>query len=256
MDKRFKDIGDSIKKQAPAFMEYLRIFVLDDFTYRLLLDISSQTNVYIFSGVIRNYLLGESNTRDIDIVVCNLDKLVFPVDVVNKYKLSRNSYGGIKATVDDLVIDIWDIKNTWTLLQRPSMKPTPHTLIETAFFNFSAIVYDIRRRAFVFGRDFMEFYLDKEIDVVNQLNPNIALCIVNTMYYAIKLECPVRYKLCKWIVDHYRSDYPYEQVQLSHFHRLMFTTGDIERFGSVCEEMLPTLKKHPHSHALKISDNR
>lgn len=256
MDKTFNDVRTSLIKQAPAFLEYLRQFVLDEMSFRLMMDISSKTDVYIFSGVIRNYLLGEPCSRDVDIVVRDLDSVLLPQDDLDKYLISRNSFGGYKAVLGDLTIDIWDIKNTWMLSQRPSMKPTPYTLIETAFFNFSAIVFDIRRKAFVFGRDFIEFYHSKEIDVVNQLNPNVALCIINTMYYAIKLESPVRYKLCKWIVEHYKSDYPYEQVQMSHFHELLFSIADIERFGKACEELLPTLKRYPNSYALKISDNR
>lgn len=217
---------------------------------------SSQTDVYIFSGVIRNYLLGEPLSRDIDVVVRNLQSLRLPLDDVCKYTISKNYFGGFKVKLNDLTIDIWDIENTWSLIRNPKLKATPNTLLKTAFFNFSAIVYDIKRRTFIFGNDFTKFYRNKEIDVVNEYNPNDALCIVNTMYYAIKLGSPIRYKLCKWIVEHYKADYQYEKVQISHFHSVLYSKEDIERFRNYCVEILPFLKKNKHSYAIQISDNR
>lgn len=256
VDKRYNEIKNSIRRQAPAFLEFLRQFVLDDISYRMLLEISSQTDVYVFSGVIRNYLLGEPLSRDLDIVVRNLKSVNLPMDVIRKYSISKNSFGGYKVKTCELTIDIWDIESTWSLVRNPNLRATPNTLLKTAFFNFSAIVYDIKRRAFVFGYDFTTFYGYKEIDVVNECNPNDALCIVNTMYYAIKLEYPIRYKLCKWVVEHYKADYQYEDVQLLHFHSVLYSKEDIEKFRNCCVDILPLLKKNKHSYALKISDNR
>lgn len=255
MDKKYKSIRESIKKQAPAFLEFLRLFVLDDISYKLLMEISSKTDVYVFSGVIRNYLLGEPFSRDIDIVVRDLSSLFLSRESINDYTINKNSFGGYKASIGDLIIDIWDIEQTWSLLQNPSLKPTPFTLIGTAFFNFSAIVFDVRKKKFVFGSDFIKFYETKEIDVVNAVNPNNALCVVSTMYYAIKLGSPIRYKLCKWIVEHYNQEYSYDQVQLSHFHRILYKKEDIENFKSACIEAIPILKKYPNYYSLRISDN-
>lgn len=256
MDNEYNEYKNSIRRQAPAFLEFLRQFVLDDISYRLLLEISSKTDVYVFSGVIRNYLLGEPLSRDVDFVVRNLDSIEIPLDLRQNYVIKKNSFGGYKVKIGGLTIDIWDIEKTWTLTRNPNLKATPNTLLKTVFFNFSSIIYDIKRRAFVFGDDFTKFYRNKEIDVVNESNPNDALCIVNTMYYAIKLESPIRYKLCRWIVEHYKDDYQYEQVQLSHFHSVLYSKDDIVRFRNYCAEILPLLKKNKHSYAIQISDNR
>lgn len=256
MDRSYNDIRNSIKRQAPAFMEFLRQFVLDEATYNMLNEISQQTDIYVFSGVIRNYLLGEPLSRDLDIVVRNLKSLRLPLCFVRSNAISKNSFGGYKVKIGELTIDVWDIENTWSLLQKPVLKATPNTLVKTAFFNFSAIVYDLKRQSFVFGRDFVEFYSSRAIDVVNESNPNDALCIVNAMYYAIKLGSPIRYNLCKWIVDHYKADYQYEHVQLLHFHSLLYSREVIERFRNCCAKILPVLKKNKSNYALQIKDNR
>lgn len=252
MDRKYRDIRNSIVQQAPAFIEYLRCFVLDERTLILLKQISSQTDVYIFSGVIRNYLLGEPFSRDLDLVVNGLDKIKISNDYLKDICIKRNSFGGLKVTLYNMSIDMWDIKHTWTIMKNRNMKPTPFTLIETAFFNFSSIVYDVRNRRFIFGNDFMEFYMFRKIDIVNDRNPNPALCIVNTLYYAIKLQCPIKYRLCKWIVSHYQADLDFINVQLSHFKYQLFSLSDINKFYKICLDVLPKLKQNQKEMSLSI----
>lgn len=252
MDKTFSEIRTSLRSQAPAFIEYIRQFVLDDLSYQVLMDVSSQTDVYVFSGVIRNYLLGEPVSRDIDFVVRDLSSVQISNEIVERYNVTKNSYGGLKISINNLNIDVWDIENTWSLLKNNSLKATPHTLIKTAFFNFSAVVYDVARRSFIFDNEFLKFYKDREIDVVNGRNPNDALCIANTLYYAIITGYPIKYRLCKWIVKHYSSSVNYEDAQLAHFHKVLYNNSQIEAFYKACKDRLQQLKKQQDTIALTI----
>ena len=84
MDRRFDNIGDSISKQNRSFKNYLKDFLLDSDSWNLLTLISKQTNVYIFSGVIRNFLLGYLENRDLDIVIDNIDDISIPHKYLNK----------------------------------------------------------------------------------------------------------------------------------------------------------------------------
>lgn len=69
MARRFDYILESeIDKQSMSFKYYLKDFMLTKESWQLLLYISNQTDVYIFSGVIRNFLLGYVYNRDLDIV--------------------------------------------------------------------------------------------------------------------------------------------------------------------------------------------
>lgn len=79
MDRKFDYILErSINEQNMSFKYYLRDFMLTKDSWQLLLYISSQTDVYIFSGVIRNFLLGYVYNRDLDIVVKNINRLKLP----------------------------------------------------------------------------------------------------------------------------------------------------------------------------------
>lgn len=243
MDKNYKEIRRKIAEQTPSFPEYLRLFVLGNEMYSLLENISYQSDVYIFSGVIRNYLLGEYYSRDLDVVVRNLGSITIPSQYLSSMLVQKNSFGGYKIKVGGLIIDVWDIDRTWMLLYNTRLKPTPNTLVKTAFFNFSSIVYDVRRKRFVFSDAFLDFYNTKALDVVNEVNPNVALCVVNTMYYSFKLQCPIKYKLCKWIIEHYEPTLDYQPVQMRHFKRVIFTNDVIRKFYLDCVAALPKMVK-------------
>ena len=137
MDSEYNNIKQKIDQQAYSFKIYLKEFLLDQKTWELLNLIALQTDIYIFSGVIRNFLLGYLENRDLDIVVRNIDKLILPKKYWNHIQLEKNSFGGYKVKIGQLTVDAWDIKNTWGV-QKLQLRDTPYSLINTAFFNFSA----------------------------------------------------------------------------------------------------------------------
>ena len=97
MDKRFNIKEIDIDQQALSFKIYLKHFLLDSDSWDLLLNISQQTDVYIFSGVIRNFLLGLSENRDLDIVVKDIDKIIIPKKFWRNIRFTKNSFGGRRS---------------------------------------------------------------------------------------------------------------------------------------------------------------
>lgn len=252
MDKRFDNIGDSISKQNKSFKIYLKDFLLDSDSWNLLTFISEQTNVYIFSGVIRNFLLGYLENRDIDIVIDDIDNISIPRKYLNKIDYKRNSFGGYKLKVGKIVVDVWGLNNTWGI-RKLNLNNTPYSLIRTAFFNFSSIVYDFNNERFIYDKSFLEFFkAPHAMDIRYEENPNIPLCIINTFYYSLKYSFPIKYRLCKWVVDHYNININFEIVQLNHFKRIIFTNDDISELIKVCSDSLSILRKSRINNALLI----
>lgn len=89
MDSEYNNIKQKIDQQAYSFKIYLKEFLLDQKTWELLNLIALQTDIYIFSGVIRNFLLGYLENRDLDIVVRNIDKLILPKNYWNHIQLEK-----------------------------------------------------------------------------------------------------------------------------------------------------------------------
>lgn len=252
MDRRFENIGDNISKQNRSFKIYLKEFLLDSDSWNLLTLISKQTNVYVFSGVIRNFLLGYLENRDLDIVIDNIDDISIPRKYLNKIDYKRNSFGGYKLKVGKIVVDTWGLNNTWGI-QKLNLKNTPYSLIRTAFFNFSSIVYDFNNERFIYDEYFLEFFKRPHaMDIRYKENPNIPLCIINTFYYSLKYSFPIKYRLCKWVVDHYDTNINFENIQLNHFKRIIFSNNDIAQLIKVCSNSLSILRKSKINNAILL----
>lgn len=242
MDRRFDNIVDSISKQNRSFKIYLKEWLLDSDSWNLLTLISKQTDVYIFSGVIRNFLLGYIENRDLDVVIDNIDNVSIPSKYLKKINYKRNSFGGYKLKVGKIVVDAWNLNSTWGI-QKLNLNKTPYSLIRTAFFNFSSIVYDFNAERFIYDDYFLDFYKTHAMDIRYEENPNIPLCIVNSFYYSLKFSFPIKYRLCKWIVNHYDANIDFEYIQLNHFKGIVFTNGDIGKLIKICSGSLPFLCK-------------
>ena len=242
MDKKYNRKKEDIDRQALSFKVYLKYILLDSESWDLLLNISQQTDVYIFSGVIRNFLLGISENRDLDIVVKDIDKIIIPKKYWKNIRYSKNSFGGYKIRIGQLTVDVWDIENTWGI-QKMRIKSTPYSLIRTAFFNFSAITYDFNKSKFIYDEDFLIFYNTLAMDVKYPDNPNISLCILNTLYYAKKYSFYIRYDLCKWIVTNYNRDLDFIGTQLKHYDKIIISQQTIDSFVNHCAMLLSLMKK-------------
>ena len=236
MDSVFKNFDKDIKSVHSAdFARYLREEILDSISRPILDSITRLTNVYVFSGVIRDYFLGRNNRhRDIDLV---LEKEIDWRDIYRRHRKDIdariNSYGGIKAQTGTLTADVWTMQRTWGIRHK-GVHNTPHNLIRTAFFNFSAVAYSINRERFYIHKSFAGFINNREIDILYKENPNVPLCIVNAMYYSQLLQMPISPALKEWIVQRYSMFDNYEAPQLSHWGAVRYSHKEIHRFVSLC----------------------
>lgn len=237
MDNKFTNIIDS---QARFFKYFLQACLSHDMR-RILNDISQKTDVYVFSGMIRNFFWGESYFRDLDIVVGNIDSVINTIKAVDsKVDFKINSFGGIKVKIQNLTIDVWGLESTWGI-QQESMDLNPRSLLKTAFFNFSAIVFDYNKSKFYYDNAFINFLQNRMMDVVYKNNPNIPLCIINSCYYRGIYGFGLSFELCKWIIRNYvlltsnaKTKYNFDKVQMLHFSKVIIPYEDIKDFILLC----------------------
>lgn len=184
---------------------------------------AQNAEVLIFSGVIRDFFLERENSfRDLDVVLSEIDESTFVEGVLIK----RNQFGGVKMLIGDKKVDVWRLKDTWGLKQM-GMFPFPISLLDTSFYNFSAIVYNYNEECFYFDKDFVEFLAYRKLDIVFEENPLPELCIVNSLWYSQSLELELSTRLKKWMVSHYMENYDYEPVQRKHFGYQKYTNREI-----------------------------
>lgn len=228
MARKLTDIKKLVEDSALAFYSYLEN-TEDPAVMQFIEKVSRLTNLFIFSGVIRNYFLGEKNNRDIDIIL--RDKVDF-VSLLQHTEVKTNSFGGFKITCNKSTIDLWYLEHTWAF-KNDHVEVFDFGLETkvpgTAFFNFSAIVYSLHDKKFYYTGDFVSFLKNQEIDYVYEKNPNYKLCVVNTFYYSDKYKLPISDRLKEYIVSLYKQqDSEYSKVQIKHFGKAIFTDKQIE----------------------------
>ena len=249
MDRNYPKERAFVNGKANEFFDYIHHSLLGEQATRLLKTVARQTDVYVFSGVIRNFLIGYPENRDLDVVIANIGSLKFDADELGTCRISKNSFGGYKIYVDNLSVDAWGMEFTWGIFEK-KLRLTPNSLIKTAFFNFSAIVYDYNRRKFIFGKEICEFLRTRVMDLVFTENPNKTLCVINTIHFAKLYGFHIAYGLGRWIDKYYDANMPFDKVQKRHFGKKMVSTEEREWFFNVVHESLSMgmMKKNSAPH--------
>lgn len=217
MDKKLVNIRHHIESKTEVFDNYFYNNITP--TVKDFIDtLKENTNVFLFSGIIRDFFVKTNyEFRDIDLVV----EGELTEELLKGLSYKKNSFGGYKISIDNTIIDLWEVKNTWGL-QKKSILPLSDYLPETTFFNFSSILYSLNKKKFIIGNDFLKFMRDKKIDIVFDINPQPELCIVNTIYYKQKLNYEVGDKLKEYIKANFQPMEKLLAVQKKHFKNIIY----------------------------------
>jgi len=208
----------------------------------MIYELEKYSDVYFFSGVIRDFFLNKNKIRDIDIVLsrkCPIEE-IFADSVI-----SKNSFGGYKIITTSITIDIWYLNESWAFKHQRTLDfELEKQIASTAFFNFSAVIFDLKNKNFNHTIHFLRFLRDKEIDIVFQPNQNTKLCVVNTLYYADKFNLKISSKLKKYLTQIYRGDLSeFSNVQIKHFGKVLYSDATIKNRICEFEEKRPLEEK-------------
>lgn len=171
-----------------GFMKYLNNAIINHKALDIVnLLINNFPEVYIFSGIIRNFFIGvdENLTDDLDIVVQN--NTLEPTDkkisnLIREYNLvvddiestDCSSYSKIKIYLNSSYkIDVWDIEKSLGFSKNlPISERNASKLPSSAFLNSQAIIYDLKNKYFIYDKSFVEFVNNRQISIIgtNPLN--------------------------------------------------------------------------------------
>lgn len=226
-----------IQHQRFSFDEYLKRFVLPGKLHEAIELMMTTADVFLFSGVIRDFFIGEAiQPHDIDIVL----DIKSPRGYVNirnllsgtSYKI--NSFGGFKISHKQTVpIDAWELKNTWTIKQS-NLEPSVKSLLQSVFFNFSAIAFHFNTRRFIFNDDFLKFWNTRTMEIVNPQNPLTELCCLNIYHYHQKYEFEIGESVRTWLKENYAPNTNFYPTQLHHWHKIIYLSNSINIFLQKC----------------------
>lgn len=228
-----------INEKAKSFKEYFFKNISQE-VINFIKILQNDCDLFLFSGIIRDFFLKNHNYfRDIDLVYYSKNTEL-DIDIILKngnYSYKKNSFGGYKVNIKNIDIDVWNIQNTWGIMQfesRPFQEFIYEMIPKTSFFNFSSILFSFNNNEFIYTEHFKKFVKNNVIDIVLENNPNPILCIINIIYYQNKLNLKVSERTKQFYIENFNnfSSFDYKEVQIKHFGKILFSYGTLQKYFS------------------------
>ncbi|MEX2411905.1 MAG: hypothetical protein WD607_11170 [Candidatus Paceibacterota bacterium] len=226
MAKKLSEIEQIVKDQELSFYLYITEITpkeLNEFIIKAI----EKVDVYVFSGIIRNYFLNRHELRDLDFVVEDISRIR---ELIENFEYRENSFGGFKINIGGMNVDLWETKNTWAFKYQNQIDYKLFRAIpNTSFFNFSSVIYHLNKKEFIFNKDFLRFLKSKELEISYSPNPNYQLCLLNTIYYSEKYRLTIGRELKKFLIEYSKSmDSNFSEVQIKHFGKVIYSESEIK----------------------------
>lgn len=178
-------------------------------------ELKGYGDLILFGGAIRDYILKKA-PRDYDFVI-NTELNIENVFRDLSYKINR--FGGYKLFIDDLVLDIWKLSDTWAF-KNGFFSPKPENLPKTVFFNIESIAYNTSTQG-IYEYKFLEALRTNTLDIVFRENPFKDLCVLRAIVYKIMYSMELSINLSSFISSwHHNTENPFDvllEVQLAHY---------------------------------------
>lgn len=208
--------------------------------YKLINSISINSSIYLFGGLVRDYLDERiDKIRDIDIVVqsyCGGKQ--FLSSYINKLDtqfVKRNRYGGYKITFpENIVIDIWDVESTWAF-RNGYFSASISNLLSTVYLNIDSFVYSFNDGSFINGCDkkWNKIKKDGIIDIVFTKGPfeklNLLRALVYSNKYSLHLSTRLRSIFSRYNIHSKEFYTSLVLLQKEHYGSIIFSEYELSR---------------------------
>ena len=164
--RRFFESPAEERKQVSTLVEHLTV----------------AADASIFGGAVRDISLfgGSKFNGDIDIVVTARDPQALE-RIFETYSAERNKFGGYRLQVGRWNFDIWESSQTWAYKTGVIKERTHLSLLETTFFNWDAILFDVRTGKLHHGSHYFDHLASKYLELNLKDNPNLFGAFARTL---------------------------------------------------------------------------
>lgn len=220
-----KDLSQSVMERIES-NEQFNIFFKNILNY---------SDIYLFGGAVRNYLDDEfENIRDFDFVIeFKNDKDSIAKFISNDLKYKRNRFNGYKIYLNDISIDMWEMKDTWAF-SKSKLKPSPENLLKSVFLNLDSVLYSMNECTYIneCNQQYLSNKRNKILDIILEDNPCIDLNLLRAIIMQEKYELSFSNSLKKMFLDRY-NDVNFinslMHIQYAHYNKEVFKKSYIEK---------------------------
>ena len=115
----------------------------DKDSYNFIMKLMNCYDLYLFGGGVRDLLNNSlEQVRDLDFVIKskNNEEINLESYIPDNITFKKNRFNGYKIYFDNLIIDIWDIKNTWAFKSN-LLDDSVENLLDSVYLNIDALLY-------------------------------------------------------------------------------------------------------------------
>lgn len=163
-------------------------------------ELSEVAEVYVFGGLLRDLTLygGCGFESDVDLVVVPRESSSI-ASIIKKFDFQKNKFGGFRLSSDRWLFDVWEFEKTWAFSEKYIEAKSQHSLIETTFFNWDAVFYDIRSNKIICGDQYFNEISNLTLNINLEENPNVMGAFLRALRFIEKDQAKTAPKLTKFI---------------------------------------------------------
>lgn len=170
-------------------------------------ELNEVSEVYVFGGLLRDLALygGAGFDSDVDMVVAPRETSSIAY-IAQKFDFRKNKFGGFRLTSDRWLFDVWELEKTWAFSENHVELKSKHSLIETTFFNWDAVFYDMRANKIICSEHYFEQLADRRLDLNLEANPNTMGAFLRALRFIEKDQARTEPRLTRFITDVFKSE--------------------------------------------------
>lgn len=190
----------------------------DKDSYNFIMKLMNCYDLYLFGGGVRDLLNNSlEQVRDLDFVIKskNNEEINLESYIPDNITFKKNRFNGYKIYFDNLIIDIWDIKNTWAFKSN-LLDNSVENLLDSVYLNIDALLYYLNENKYINNCD--ETYKKiKQLDIILEETPyeklNLLRAIIYKNKYSLKMSNKLKEKFYKYV-------YPNKEGLINEFMKL------------------------------------
>jgi hypothetical protein len=156
----------------------------------------------VFGGLLRDLVWGPPSEfhSDIDLVV-STDATSDLARRLARVGGKKNRYGGFRIASGRWTIDVWPLQETWAFREGHVQGCSFADLIHTTFFNWDAIVLELERNVFHYGRHYFEDMRGRLLEINLEPNANPGGNVIRALRYLTSRGARFGSRLARYVND-------------------------------------------------------
>lgn len=165
-------------------------------------EIGSIGDVAIFGGMLRDLLLdgNEKFCSDVDLVI-DTDDIGSLESALMRFSPHRTAFGGYRIRLQRWSLDLWPLKWTWAIRHGYVQGESLSDLIRTTFFNWDAVVYELRSGTIHCSPTYVEELSDRFLTINFAENPNPEGAAIRALRMAVAKRAKLSFELAEYAAD-------------------------------------------------------